>query len=131
MAKRAIEFVHGAWFNFFRKLSKRRIAPLILCLLILAILSNRLFTLRQFAVRLNQTASVHLPVDATKPFRSNRRPLVIALTKEGVSEFPQPRNELQIKIDPATIVNDARVHLKHQTYLASQSVFLLQSVLNL
>jgi hypothetical protein len=47
---------------------KNKLAPtLFLCLIGLAILSNRFFVLRQFTGNLNQNSSFHLPIDNATP----------------------------------------------------------------
>lgn len=89
--------------------------------------------LRQFAVRLNQNTSFQLPVNNTTPSHADRRPFLIAIPNESVSDLPQlPRDVIETKTDPASTLEDSWVHIRFQTDLASRpSVYLLQSVLNL
>jgi hypothetical protein len=115
------------------KLSKKLATPLILCLLGVAILSNRVFVLRQFTVRLNQNASFHLPIDNTTPSQAGKRTFLIAIPNEGVSDLQQlPRDAGGIKTDPGGAPRDSWVLFKFQTDLSSGSpTYILQSALNL
>jgi hypothetical protein len=115
------------------KLSKRLATPLILCLLGLAILSNRFFVLRQFTVRFNQNASFHLPIDNTTPSQAGKRTFLIAIPNEGVSDLQHlPRDAIGIKTDPGGAPRDSRVLFKFQTDLSSDPpTYILQSALNL
>jgi hypothetical protein len=115
------------------KLIKRLATPLILCLLGLAILSNRFFVLRQFTVRLNQNASFHLPIDSTIPSQAGKRTFVIAIPNEGVSDLQQlPRDAIGNKTDPGVAPRDSWVLFKFQTDLSSRPpTYILQSALNL
>src|SRR6266498_5747001 len=115
------------------KLSKRLSTPLILCLLGLAILSNRVFVLRQFTVRLNQNASFHLPIDNTTPSQAGKRTFLVAIPNEGVSDLQQlPRDAIGIKTDPGGAPRDSWVLFKFQTDLSSgPPTYILQSALNL
>ncbi|PYJ67688.1 MAG: hypothetical protein DME76_14625 [Verrucomicrobia bacterium] len=114
-------------------MSKRLATFFILCLLGLAILSNRLFVLRQFTVRLSQTASFSLPVDNTAPSQANRRAFLIAIPNEGVPDLQQlSRDAIGIKPDPAGARRDTRVLFRFQSDLSSRPpAYILQSVLNL
>jgi hypothetical protein len=115
------------------KLSKKLATSLILCLLGLAILSNRFFVLRQFTVRLNQNASFHLPIDNTTPSQAGKRTFLVAIPNEGVSDLQQlPRDAIGIKTDPEVAPRDFRVLCKFQTDLSSRPpTYILQSALNL
>ena len=115
------------------KLSKKLATPLILCLLGLAILSNRFYVLRQFTVRLNQNASFHLPIDSTTPSQAGKGTFLIAMPNEGVSDLQQhPRDAIGIKTDPGGASRDSRVLSKLQTDLSSSPpTYILQSALNL
>jgi hypothetical protein len=115
------------------KLSKRLATPLILCLLGLAILSNRFFVLRQFTVRFNQNASFHLPIDNTTQSQAGKRTFLIAIPNEGVSDLQHlPRDAIGIKTDPGDAPRDSRVLFEFQTDLSSRPpAYILQSALNL
>ena len=115
------------------KLSKRIITPLILCLLGLGILSNRILSLRQLALRINQNASFHLPVDNATPSRANGRTYLLALPNEGVADLPHvPRHAIEIKTDPPFLAGYSLVHLRFQgDPPARPSLYLLESALNL
>jgi hypothetical protein len=115
------------------KLSKKLATSLILCLLGLAILSNRFFVLRQFTVRLNQNASFHLPIDNTTPSQAGKRTFLIAMPNEGVSDVQQlPRDAIGKKTDPEVATRDFRVLSKFETDLFSRPpAYILQSALNL
>jgi hypothetical protein len=115
------------------KLSKKLAASLILCLLGVAILSNRVFVLRQFTVRLNQNASFHLPIDNTTPSQAGKRTFLIAIPNEGVSDLQQlPRDAIGIKTVPGGAQRNFRVLFEFQTDLSSRPpTYILQSSLNL
>jgi hypothetical protein len=128
-----VEFIGAAWFICFSELSKKLATSLILCLLGLAILSNRFFVLRQFTGRLNQNASFHLPIDNTTPSQAGKRTFLIAISNEGISDLQQlPRGAIVIKTDPEGASRDSRVPFKFQTKPSSSSpTYILQSALNL
>ena len=115
------------------KLSKKLATSLILCLLGVAILSNRVFVLRQFTVRLNQNASFHLPIDNTTPSQAGKRTFLVAIPNEGVSDLQQlPRDAIGNKTDPGGAPRDSWVLFKFQTDLSSgPPTYILQSALNL
>jgi len=115
------------------KLSKKLATPLILCLLGVAILSNRFFVLRQFTVRLNQNASFYLPIDNTTQSQAGKRTFLIAIPNEGVSDLQHlPRDASGIKTDPGGAPRDSPVLFKFQTDLSSgPPTYILQSALNL
>jgi len=114
-------------------LSKKLATPLILCLLGLAILSNRVFVLRQFTARLNQNASFHLPIDNTTPSQAGKRTFLIAIPNEGVSDLQQlARDTIGIKTDSGGAPRDSRVLFKFETELSPRPpAYILQSALNL
>jgi len=89
--------------------------------------------LRQFTVRLSQTASFSLPVDNTAPSQANRRAFLIAIPNEGVPDLQQlSRDAIGIKPDPAGARRDTRVLFRFQSDLSSRPpAYILQSVLNL
>jgi hypothetical protein len=115
------------------KLTKKLATSLILCVVGLAVLSNRLFILRQFMVRLDQSASFHLPIESTGPAQSNKTTFAVAIASEGVSELQQPpRNGIEIKTDPGDELRGSRIPFHIQTDLSSTPPpYILQSVLNL
>jgi hypothetical protein len=114
-------------------LSKRLATSLILCLLGLAILSNRVFILRQFTVRLNQNASFQLPVDTTTPTQADRRALLIAIPNEGISDLQQlARNAIEIRPDPAGPLSHSHVPFRfHTGFSPKLPSYIFQSALNL
>jgi hypothetical protein len=113
------------------KLSKRLTTSLILCLLGVAILSNRFFVLRQFTVQLNQNASFNLPIHNTGS--SDKRTLYLAIPNESGSDLQQfPQDVIGINSDPESTHRDARVLSKFQTDLfSSPPTYIIQSALNL
>jgi hypothetical protein len=113
--------------------NRRLATSLILCFLGVAILSNRFFILRQFAVRPNQNASFQLPVDNTAPAQADRRAILIAIPNEGVSDLQQlTRDAIEIRPDPAGALEDSRVPVRFQTVSSSRlPSYILQSALNL
>ena len=115
------------------KLSKRLATSLILCLLGLAILSNRFFILRQFTVRFNQNASFKLPVGNTAPAQADRRAFLIAIPNEGASDLQQlARDVSEIRPEPVGALRDSRVPFRFQTVSSSRlPSYILQSALNL
>ena len=115
------------------KLSKRLTTTLILCLLGLAILSNRVFMLRQVTVRLNQNTGFHLPIDDTTPFQGGKRTFLVAVANEDVSDLLQlPRDAVGIKTDPGCAPRYSRIPFEFQTDLSSRPpTYILQCALNL
>lgn len=114
------------------KLNKRLATALILCLLGVAILSNRFFSLRQFAVRFNQNVSFQLPVDSATPAQPDRRVFLIAVPNEGVSDLQQLAQDIEIRPDPLGTFSDSCVPLRFQTVPSSRlPSYILQSALNL
>jgi len=113
-------------------LNKRLATTLILCLLGVAILSNRFFGLRQFTVRLNQNASIQLPVDNTTPGQPNKRAFLIALPNEGIADLQQLARAIEIRPDSAIALSASRVSLKFQIVSFPRLPnYILQSALNL
>lgn len=115
------------------KLSKKLATYLILCLLGLAISSNRLFLSRQFTHPLTQNASFHLPVDDTEQRPAGKRTLLIAVADETVSDlFQGSQHFVAIETDLRSALSDSRLPSKFQTPLSSRpAVYILQSALNL
>lgn len=115
------------------KLSKRLTTSLILCLLGLAILSNRFFILRQFTVRFNQSASFQQPVDNPARAQSGRRAFLIAIPNEGASDLQQlARDASEIGPGPAGALRHSLVPSRFQTVSSSRlPSYILQSALNL
>src|SRR5262245_10686920 len=114
------------------KLNKRLATTLILCLLGVAILSNRFYGLRQFTVRLNPNASVQLPVDNATPGQPVRRAFLIAVPNEGGSDLQQLARALEIRPEPAGAFSDSHVPFRFQTVPSSRlPSYILQSALNL
>jgi hypothetical protein len=115
------------------KLSKKLATSLIVCLLGLAILSNRFLVLRQFTVKLNPNASLHLPIDNPTRSQAGKRTFLIAISNEGISDLQQlPRAAIVIKTDPGGASRDSRVPFKFQTDISpSPPTYILQSALNL
>jgi hypothetical protein len=115
------------------KLSKKLATYLILCLLGLAISSNRSFLLRQIPHPLTQNASFHLPVDDTKQFPAGKRALLIAVADETVSDlFQVSQDSVAIETDLRSALSASRLPAKFQTPLSSRPpVYILQSALNL
>jgi hypothetical protein len=114
------------------KLNKRLATSLILCLLGVAILSNRFFSLRQFTVRLNQNVSFQLTRDNTTPAQPDRRAFLIAVLNEGVSDLQQLARDIEIRPAPAGALSDSRVPFGFQTVSSSRlPSYILQSALNL
>jgi hypothetical protein len=128
-----VEFPRASDLIFVAKLTKRLITPFVLCLLAFGILSNRILSLRQFTVRINQNVSFHLPVDNTTPSRANRRTFLLALPNEGVSDLPQvPRQVIEIKTAPPSLPGYSLFHLRFHADPASRpSIYILESALNL
>jgi hypothetical protein len=114
-------------------LSKKVATFLVLCLVGLAVLSNRFFMLRQFTVRLNQNVSFHLPIESSGPAQAGKTTLGVALTNEGVSELqPPPRDAVEIKTDPRDELRGSRIVANLPTDFSSRPpAYILQSVLNL
>jgi hypothetical protein len=114
------------------KLNKRLATTLILCLLGVAILSNRFFSLRQFTVRLNQNVSFQLPVDSATPAQPDRKAFLIAVPNESVSDLQQLARDIEIRPNPASTFRDSRVPSRFQTVPSSRlPSYILQSALNL
>jgi hypothetical protein len=114
-------------------LIKKLATSIVLCLLGLAILSNRYLALRQFRLPLDQDVSFHLPVDTSRQSQPGRRTLLIATPNEGVSD-PQllSQDYLEIKKDAGGPLQDSPGLFRLQTHLASRPpTYILQSVLNL
>src|SRR5262245_29115849 len=114
------------------KLNRRLATTLILCLLGVAILSNRFFGLRHFTVRLNQNVSFQLLVDSTTPAQPDRRAFLIAVPNEAVSDLQQLARDIEVRPDPVATLSDSRVPLRFQTVPSSRlPSYILQSALNL
>jgi hypothetical protein len=115
------------------KLIRKLTIPFIVCLLGVAILSNRFLMLRQFIVRLNHNVSFQLPVDNAKPWQADRRTFLVSLANEGIPDLQQlPRDAIRIKTDLGGALRDSRVLFKFQTDLFSRPPsYILDSVLNL
>jgi hypothetical protein len=113
-------------------LDRRLVTTLVLCLLGVAILSNRFFGLRQFAVRFNQNVSFQLPVDNTTPVQSHKRAFLIALPNEGIADLQQLARAIEIRPDSAIALSDSGVSLKFQIVPSPRlPSYILQSALNL
>jgi hypothetical protein len=111
----------------------KRLTPLILCLLGLAILSNRFFVLRQFTARLNQNATFHLASHNTTPPQTGKGTFFLATLNEDASDLQQlPRDAIGIKTVPGGAQRHFRVLFEFQTDLSSRPpTYILQSSLNL
>jgi hypothetical protein len=115
------------------QLNKRLSTPVLLCLLGLAVLSNRVFVLRQFTARIDQNSSFHLPIHDAVPSHADKRTFLLAISNEGLSELQQlPRGAIGIEPDPEGALRDYRVLSKSKTDLSSRPpAYILQSALNL
>jgi hypothetical protein len=115
------------------KLNKRSITPLILVLLGLAVLSNRVFALRQFTGTLNPIISLDLPADSTSPGEADSRTSLLPVADEGISEPAQlPRDAVGIKADAQAALRQSRISANIQAGVPSKPpTYILQSVLNL
>src|SRR5262245_19000076 len=113
-------------------MNKRLATTLFLCLLSVAILSNRFFGLRQFTVRLNQNVSVQLPVDNTTPGQPVRRAFLIAVPNVGGSDLQELARAIEIRPEPAGAFSDSHAPFRFQAVPSSRlPIYILQSALNL
>jgi hypothetical protein len=113
--------------------NKKLLAPLILSLLAIAVLSNRLFMLRQFTGKPSQTITVQLPSDKTAPSEAQPRSLLPPLSSEAVPELEESLRSGIVIITHATgtlrersVLPTLRARLS-----ATPPTYILQSVLNL
>src|SRR5262245_44343715 len=114
------------------KLNRRLATTLFLCVLGVAILSNRFFGLRQFTVRLNQNVSFQLPVDNTIPVQSDKRAFLIAVPNEGIADLQQLARAIETGPDSASALSHSLVSLKFQILPSPRlPSYILQSALNL
>jgi hypothetical protein len=113
--------------------NKKFLAPLILSLLAIAVLSNRLFTLRQFTGKPGQTITVQLPSDSTAPSEAQPRSLLPPLSNEPLPDLEESlRSGIAITTDATATLRERSVLPTLRTRLsATAPTYNLQSVLNL
>jgi len=114
------------------KLSQTSVTFIILCFLGLALLSNRLFVLRQLRASSNHNATFDLPVDTRSPSPSGKRIFLIATPNEGLSDLQQlSQDHIGNKTHPKSR-QDSRDLFAFQNVLSSgPPAYIFQSALNL
>jgi hypothetical protein len=113
--------------------SKRFFVFFIFSLLAIAVLSNRLFMLRQFTGKPSQTITIQHPSDSTAPSGAQPRALLPPLASDAVPDLEEsPRSGVVITGDRTATLRERSVFptLKSRV-TATAPTYILQSVLNL
>jgi hypothetical protein len=111
----------------------KRIATLVVCVLGLAILSNRNSILRQFTVAVHPIASFHSPFDKNEPVQAARGKLLFTLPNEEVFDAQVlSRDPIAGRGHSAFPFGAARASFTlHTEFLSTTPTYILQSALNL